>query len=540
MRVVVFVIFSILPLFGEVYKVGDYVFDFDSGWSSVKGSDPNSLLRIEKGSVYAEFIKLEDELSDFYIKSRIEQQRQQVEANAIKTSAVKTADIHSKSKAYYFTYLDKRESTVALFTYEGITYSFISDGISEDVFKKLIFTFRKDGEVIEIPKPKPKPKHKKVSAKKIEETNLDYISIADNIIASGTYLIDTSQPTTSEILASSKTVEIENIIPQISTPSPIKIEEQVQRKSLADRLTEYLITNRARNKMILNRKPIPPYIGLSIMVCYVLLCIFLRTKLNYSNLKLKPYPKDLPADFLFPFIITRLSTSSETLYQIVTRTGQFLSASFQHTYRRYFPKAIVWFLVFHILWSLSIFFDEKLFENIFLSLPFGNYLLSFIEIPFIAAYLFTLYHKNISTPKLVVKDSQMNDISSVIISQGYFIVKDAKGKDCLRVKKVGLWKRKFVFIDEDNRQFMEVRDYYPQIWKWVRLLGNFILKKRCYYSIHNEKGDMIGFLFLDPSNFNSYQIHFDFDYMRLVNSIQLVASILMIISTEREENILVL
>ncbi len=538
MRLAIVILLSVLPLFSEVYKVGDCVFDFDSGWSSTKGSDPNSLLRIEKGSSYAEFIKLEDELSDFYLKSRIEEQRQQVEAKAIKTSSVKVADIHSKAKAYYFTYSDKRESTVALFSYEGITYSFISDGISEDAFKKLIFTFRKEGETIEIAKPKPKPKPKKAQQKPIEETSLEYISIVEQTTT-------TSDLSNLQDLQSTQTLTQTEIPPQTTSttrPQPtVEIKPQIQQNSFIKSLNEYLASNQTNKKMILNRKPLPSFVGLSVVVLYLIFSFLLKKKFSsYSNLKLKPYPKDLPPDFLFPFIITRLSTSGETLYQIITRPGQFLSASFQHNYRKYFPKALVWLLVFHIVWSVSSLFDERFFENIFLSLPFGNYLLSFIELPFIAAYLFTLYHKKNSSLTLVIKDPQMNDISTALVSKECFIIKDAKGRDTLKIKKIGFWKRRFVFINEDNQQFMEIRDWYPEIWKWVKILGNFLLKRRSYYSIHNEKGDMVGFLFLDPSNFNSYQIHFDYDYTRLVNSIQLLASILLIISVEREENILVL
>lgn len=541
MKGIFFILMLGCSIFGETYRVDNYVFDFESGWNTTKGTDPNSILRIEKGSSYAEFIKLEDELSDFYLKSRLQQQLEQIESKALKASSIKSADIHSKSKAYYFTYSDKKESTIALFTYDGVTYSFISYGIDENIFKKMIFSFRKDGEIIEIPKPKPKPqKTVKKLHKPVEETNLNYIQVSENIVSSSN-LSDLNQSVdASTSTISTQTINIEEIIstPQVSVSS-LQIKQQIVRESFVDSFKKYIETNSTSNRMFIKRNPVPYQVSLAVFILYLGLCLFYRKRLAvYQNLKLKPYPKDMPPDFLFPFIITRLKTPSETIYQIITRTGQFLSASFKHEYMRYFPNAILWLLIFHFIWSITGIFDKKLVEKIFLSIPLGGYILSFIEIPFIAAYLFTYYHKRKEEKKLIIKDSQMNDIASVVYIRDGFVVKDSKGRDAVKVKKEGFWKRRFVFLDEDGEIFMEIKDNYPEIWKWIKILGNFFMKKRCYYSIFNEKGDMIGFLFLDPSNFNSYQVHFDFDFMRIINSVHLVSAILFIISSEKESSFL--
>lgn len=540
---IVFFLFLNLHIQCEVYKLDGFIFDFDSGWHSTKGSDPNSSLRLEKNSYYAEFIKLEDELSDFYIKTRLEEQRQQMEAKAVKTSFVKTTNIHTKSKAYYFTYQDKKESVIALFTYEGFTYSLISFGIDEDSFKKLIFTFRKDGETIEIPKPPPKPKKIVSKQKNIEDTNLQYISIAEKIISSSSLILSTITESTSNVVSlSTETVRIEDVIPStpiIEEKKSLDMKEQVIRKSSSDKLMEYLKSNMQNNKMLVGRKPLNPYFVISIVLLYIILSFYFKFRFSkYSNLKIKPYPKELPPDFLFPFIITRINFSNETVYQIITRTGQSLSASILHPWRSLFSLSMIMLLVFHALWSISSIFNEKLVEMIFLSLPFGGYVLSFIEVPFIIGYIWTFYQRKKTELKLVVKDSQMAELATVVPTNEGFTVKDAKGRDVIKVKRVGFWKRRYIFINEDNQQFMEVRDEYPEIWIWVKLLGNYFIKKRCYYSIRNEKNDMVGFLYIDPSNFNHYQIHFDYDYMRLVNSVQLVSSIIYIISTDTEEHIL--
>ncbi|MCX7642136.1 MAG: hypothetical protein N2Z20_05840 [Elusimicrobiales bacterium] len=541
---IIFLLALSFNFWSELYKVDSFVFDFDSSWNSTKGSDPNSSLRIEKGANYAEFIKLEDELSDFYIKSRLEEQRQQIEAKALKPSSVKVTNIHTKSKAYYFTYQDRKESTIALFTYDGLTYSFISSGIGEDLFKKMIFTFRKEGESIEIPKPQQKPKRNVSKPKPIENTNLQYISIAENILSSipvnsSTYSITS----TTETSLSTEIVKIEDVIPssEVVEHKTLGIKEQVVKKSFLQKFSEYIKSQHQNSKMVVERKPLSPYFTIFIIIIYIGVSLFFRFKISkYSNLRLKPYPKELPPDFLFPFIITRLKTSKETIYQIITRTGQFLSASISHPYRALYPSSIVLLILFHGFWSLISIFDDKIIEDIFLSIPFGNYLLSFIEIPFLIAYFWTYYNKNKFVSKLVIKDSQMAEISTAISTSDGFVIKDLKGRETIKIKRIGFWKRRYVFINEDNNQFMEIRDEYPTIWIAIKVIGNYFIKKRCYYSIRNEKDDLVGFLYLDNNNFDSYQVHFDFDYMRLVNSVQLVASILYIISVDREEHIFIL
>lgn len=530
----------LLSLYCEVYKVDGFVFDFESSWHTTKGRDPNSSLRLEKDSYYAEFIKLEDELSDFYIKTRLEEQRQQIEAKAIKTSAVKTTNIHTKSKAYYFTYQDKKESIIALFTYDGVTYSFISFGVDEDSFKKLIFTFRKEGEVVEIPKPPPKPKKILPKPKPIEETNLGYISITDKIVSS------TSMVPTEMVEGSAEGVELstitlppEKIVGVVEEEKPLSIEEEFAERSFMDRVLEYLKKNRENTKMPFERRPFNPYLVTSIILLYLILSFYLRAKFSgYSNLRIKPYPKDLPPDFLFPFIITRVSLKNERIYQILTRPGQTLSATISYPWRGLLSYSLIMLISFHALWSISTFFNKDIFEGLFLSLPFGGYLLSFVEIPFIIVFIISFYKKKTSQMSLVVKDPQMADLATVIPMGDVFVVKDAKGREAIKVKRIGFWKRRYIFLDEDDKQIVELKDEHPEIWIWIKLLGNWIIKKRCYYSLRNERNEIIGFLYLDPSNFDHYQLHFDFDYMRLVNSVQLLSAILCIISIDSEEHIL--
>ncbi|MEF3279893.1 MAG: hypothetical protein K6357_02865 [Elusimicrobiota bacterium] len=538
----IFLFFLILSFyaFSAEYKVEGFVFDFDDGWNIVKSRDPQSVLKIEKNGSSVEFIKMDDELSDFYLNSRLQEQRNVLINKGIKPSDIKTTSIHFVSKAYYFYYEDRKTNIVSLFTYGGVTYNLFATGLSEESFKKIIFSFRKEGEKIEIKSQKPKPKPVAKKIKKIpEESFVSYVSISDSTAS----VVSVSTPTNVDVVISSITTDIiEEKTPEISSAQPSQsILKEPVKSDKSDLITSIdLMIKNANKKTIAKRKPLDKYIMLVILVIYVILNIILRWKFSkYSNPKIKPYPKEMPPDFLFPFIITKIESANETMYQIITRTNQFLSAHFNHNYKKYNKWGIYGILIIHILWSLGEFIREGFFAAIILSFPLGNYVLSFVEVPFVVMIIFSLFLKYRENQKVVVSDSQMNTLCEVIKSKNGFVVKDAKGRDVIKVLKAGnYFKRVWNCFNEDDQLILTIKDDLPQIWVWIKLLGNKFMKKRCYYSAYGDNNNRIGFLFLDLNSINGYQVHFDYDYFRLVNSIHLVSIFLYIISVEKEENIL--
>jgi hypothetical protein len=195
----------------------------------------------------------------------------------------------------------------------------------------------------------------------------------------------------------------------------------------------------------------------------------------------------------------------------------------------------------HITWSLSEFIKANFFQNLILSLPLGSYIISFIELPFIIMILYGVYSKAKENRMLVIKDSQMNLITTTIKENDSFVVKNSQGRSVTKVKRRGsLFKREWVCYDEDDKEILVIRDDYPLVWMVTKILGNKFLKARSYYSIYIEGDKRIGFLFLDPNSYDGYQIHYDFDYFRLINPMYLSSVFIYIISTQREESFLLL
>jgi len=542
-----FVCFNVFA-FAKEYKVGSFIFDFEDGWNETKGKDPNSVLKIEKGDSYIEFIKIDDELSDFYLNSRINEQREVLVNKGIKPSDIKTQTIHSVSKIYYFSYDDKKNNILGLFTYQSNTYNFLSYGVSDETFKKLIFTFRNVGEKIEIAivKPKPKPKPKIIAKKegKTKEDNFSGVSYVS--ITESTSTQNTSQPVQT-LIESTSSYEPKKE-PKVSVSS-LPAEQQKTMPNIQANLNESIkfisstldnIIKNSNSKPFLNRKPIDKYLILGLIIFYFILVLVFRHKFSkYSNPKIKPYPKEMPPDFLFPFIITKVETGPETMYQVITRNNQFLSAHFNHNYKKFLKYGVNPIIIIHIVWSLGEFVRTGFFSAIVLSIPLGRYIISLIEFPFLLLILYSLFLKYREKQKLYISDSQMNVLSEIVKLTDGFVVKDGKGREILKVKKTGgYFKREWNIINEDNQLIMTVKDDYPDIWLWTKLLGNTFLKQRCYYGMYVENQKRIGFLFLDPNSISGYQLHFDYDYFRLVNPLFLVSVFLYIISKEKEESIL--
>ena len=526
------------------YKFLDFVFDFDDGWSQVKGTDPNSVFRIEKNGSYIEFIKMEDELSDFYLNSMISKQKESIFSKGLKPSEIKTASIHGVSKAYYFYYTDTKINIVSLFTYSQISFTVIASGISEEIFKNLIFKFRKEGEKIEIPiaKPKPKPKPKPIT-KKEKEPNVGFISISDlstsTLTITSSSVLESSVSTTTEVTQSlivSSVVEKEKMEDNF-----ISTQNTKEDKNLISNIIGYLDKSKGK-KAIIERKPLNKYFVLSLVIIYFVAIFIFKLKFSsYSNPKMKPYPKDMPPDFFFPIIVIRVRMLEETLYQIITRTNQFLSAHYNHSYKKFTTIGISFIMYLHIIWSLSEFIKANFFQNLILSLPLGSYIISFIELPFIVIILYGVYSKAKENRMLVIKDSQMNLITTTVKENGSFVVKNSQGRSVTKVKRRGsLFKREWVCYDEDDKEIFVIKDDYPLVWMVTKILGNKFLKARSYYSIYIEGDKRIGFLFLDPNSYDGYQIHYDFDYFRLINPMYLSSVFLYIISTQKEESFLFL
>lgn len=532
-RLIISVLFF-LSLFvsAKEYSFENFVFDFSDGWSKVESNDPQSVLKIAKGNSSIEFIKMEEELSDFYLKSKLEKQRESFIENALNPSSIRTASIHGKAVAYYLYYDDTTTNIVCLFTYGEASFMLITKGISESVFKNMIYTFRNAGEKIEQPAPQRKTKRKKIKIKEKQETEsrLQYFFTESSTATVSTGTLVSASTYTEGAGISTVSVETEKQIGVTQTEG--KKEEFESEKIFPDLMKKEI-------KPLINRKPVNKFLMLGFIAFYFIVVFIFKARFaGYKNPKMTLYPKEMTPDFLFPLIITRVKTATDTMFQIITRTNQFLTGSISHEYRKFYVPGMLGLIYLHVLWSLSEFIKDGFFVDLVLKLPLGGIIISFIELPFIILIIYGVVKKKSENPKITVTDMQTNVICEVEKKNGELVVLDSKQREVARLKKTGTYfKREWDYLGEEGEFLLKVKDEHPDIWTVTRLFGNKLIGVRSFYTFYKDD-KMIGFVYIDPSSKNNYQIHFDYAYFRLIKPIQLAAAVLYIISTDREEGFL--
>ena len=510
--------------FAKTHNANDlFEIDIEDSFTPAKSNDPAVVLRLENGKNFIEFAKLEDELSDFYLKSRIKEQAETIKQKGENVSDIKNASIHSISTAYYITY---KENIVCLLTYNGISYNVIASGIPESKFKEIIYFFRKPQEKVEPPKPAPAPK--KIAKKHIE-------------IEKSSTTIETPIISSTDVLISSTNIETAtNAITetQVSTSTFIKEENMEELKKNAFSFISKLSEKSSESKMLIKRKPLNKNITAGLLIVWLILVFTFNSKYSkIPNPKITPYPQDVPPDFFFPFIITRVRTAKETFYHIITRQKQILSGYYNHSYQPLLSVAIYGLLTMHLLWSLSEYISENLFINLISSLPLGGYIAAIPELPFILLLIYGLIKKSKTTQRLDIEDNQRNIIVSVLKDKKFYAaLKDGKGKEVAYLRFNGnKFKRMWQFIDTDNQIVFNICDDHPQIYKAIKLFGNPFRNLRCRYSIFVDN-KRAGFLYIDFNSKDSFQVHLEYGFARLAHPAHIMASLLYISAIEKESS----
>jgi len=522
----IIVLFSFFHIsFAIDYKADKdlFVINLDKEWNRTKSNDPAAVLRLEKGKDFIEISKLDDELSDFYLKARLKEQIDDLKNKGVSLlSDIKSATIHSVANAYFITYTkDSQNNIISFLTYGGNSYAFVSSGISESDFKDIIYFFRKPDEKVEVKKIKPvQPKRVKVAKVEKKEEKEEIISFSSYNFISNVSLEEANKEVS--IVDENKQIE------EANEQTKKIIKDIVQQKS-----------DITQNPYI-KRNPLNKYLTASIIIIWFILSLFFSSIGNrIQNPKLTPYPKEVPPDFFFPFIITRVSTFKETMYQIITRQKQVLSAYYNHESRKFLFFGIYGIIFIEIIWSLSGFINDSFFASFLISLPGGKFIASFPEFPFVIILILGFIKKFGENEKLIIQDSQMNIIMEVLKDKNFYaVLKDGKGKDVARLHKKGsIFKREWHFTDLDNQVAFTIIDDHPEIYLASKLFGSQGGKLRNRYSIFVDN-KRVGFLFIDPNSKDGFQIHQEYDYARVAHPAQILASILYIISREKEKTIL--
>jgi len=520
------------PIFAGEFQDTDAVLavDFPSGWLTGRSDDPAVALKLEKGKSFFEFSKLDSELSDYYLKARVKEQVDSLRSKGNSLSGdILQAGIHGVSTAYYISYESMgTQMYIAFFTYNGLSYAISATGLDEGDFRNAVSTIRKPGEKIEVPKPK-KIKVARKSKPEPEESGVQIFKEDEPSVSTGT--VASSNP---EISSGPVAADPQMMVPvaEISGPSAGTM---VIRKTWKLFAVFKFNADPSRTPFVA-RRPLTFYVWSALMALWIVGAFWAKmVAARFQNPKLPPPPKDVPPDFFFPFVISRKSSLRDCTYNVLTRQRQLLLASFDFKHELYLAGSVYFGIFFHVFWSLLAFVGKgDLVINALLNLPGGRLWASAPEVFFVIPFIVGLFIYFKRTPVLRLYDSQSNLLMEAKRDVFYCLIRDGNGQEISRLmKKGGLASRTWDFVDTDNQIVFTIRDDYPVTHILRKIFGRLGGSLRSRYGIFAAER-RAGFVFLDPTSADRFQIHLNFDFARLAHPAQILASVLYVISKEND------
>ena len=513
---------------GEFKDKGEIIaVDFPSGWVAGKTDDPAVTLKLEKGKSFFEFSKQDSELGDYYLKARVKEQVDSLRGKGNTLSGeIRSASLHGVSSAYYTSYDSMgAEAYMAFFTYNAVSYAVSARGLSDGDFRSVLSSVRKPGEKIELPKPK---KIKVVRQKKEKDDGEELLA---QIIKNG------------EISTAAVAGATESILNafEVSTETAVGASTQSAASAAGAAAQSFLsdLAQKEENSLppYLPRKPLPFALWAVLLGIWAAGAFFAKAAAAaYKNPKLPPPPLDVPPDFFFPFVISRVSTFVDVTYNVLTRQRQLLLASFPYEHELYLAGSVYGCFFFHVAWSLlGAVGRGDAVVNALVKFPLlGRAFASLPEIFFILPFIAGLFFYFTKERYLQIYDAQSALVMEVRPENFYGLIRDGAGKEVARLVSKGTFLyRYWEFVDTDNVVIFSIRDDFPKGYLLRKLFGNLGGALRSRYGIFVQDR-RAGFVFLDPYSAGRFQIHMDYAFARLSHPAQILAAVLYVISLEND------
>lgn len=517
-------IFSLAGEFSD--KGGTIAADFPAGWSAGKSDDPAVTLKLEKGKGFFEFSKQDSELGDYYLKARVKEQVDSLRSKGSSLAGdVRPVSIRGVATAYYTSYESMgSQAYIAFFTYNSASFAISAHGLSDGEFRSVLASVRKPGEKIVLPK----PKKVKVLKKKAEPVEVpgDEAEISTAAAPGSAEEILNSFAQSSSEPVSGAEVSTQPAPAQTEAVAQNFLQELAKKQEGDDGKPPYL-----------PRAPLPALFWAVLIGLWVAGSFAARSAAAaYQNPKLPPPPSEVPPDFFFPFVITKAATPKEVVYQVVTRQRQRLMAEYASEHEVYLAVAVYGCVFFHVAWSLLAAAGlGAAVVNGLLGVPLlGRALASLPEAVFLVPLAMGLYAYFTKKPALQLYDAQNTLVLEVKPEIEYGLLRDGNSKEIARIVRKGTFMyRYWEFVDTDNLVVFAIRDDFPKGYLLRKLFGNLGGALRSRYGIFVQDR-RAGFVFLDPSSSDRFQIHMDYAFARLGHPAHILSAVLYVISKEKD------
>ena len=527
-----------ITLSADVFRdsASNFEIDFPSGWAIEKSNDPAVILRLGQKDSFAEFTKLDSELSDYYLKARVKEQVDSLRSKGNTISGeVKPVSIRGVTTAYYVRY-DAMGSPayISFLTYDEKSYAVSARGVDETAFRNMLNRFRKPGEVIKAPAPPPR-KPRKVASKVPNVAPEEEFAV--QVFRDGA-----EDSTSTAVMAGTSTaVSIDDVFRREESTGSAPAEPAPPAgpnvaEAAAGLLSRISESAGSKEPPYISRSPLPVWLAGLILGAWLIGAALARSSAaKYQNPRIALPPSDVPPDFFFPFLISRHASTKEVEYRILTRQKQSLGAYYDFAHDAWLAVGFYGLILFHLVWAFAgLLPGDNPLTNVMLGLPGGRLIASVPDLVFLMPFLFVLYKRSMRREALEIFDHQSNKIFTVTPENAYGLLRDGNGKEVARlVEKTDKDGRCWEFVDTDNLVVFAVRDDAPGISKACRFFGVQGGRLRKHYGLFVQDR-RAGYVFLDPSSPDRFQIHLEYNYSRLSQPAHILAVVLYIISRERE------
>lgn len=593
-------VFACQPVLAGEFKDKDSLFtvNMPSGWERGRSDNPAVSLRIENGSSSIEFEKQEDALSDYYLKSGVNESVEAVKARGANFygAEVNSVSMYGVNNAYYTAYsADGVNECAALFTYNSHSFALSAVNVGPELCRNILSTICKPGTVCAAPcspynclapnsckagkcvapapcspsncaapkvcknnrcinppcsaencrAPKTCISGKCVSAlaKKPKNNN----TAADNNLHAETNAeVNTSTDIAAELArrdkSSSEVMDSEgNIVKTSSEPEHISAVEtaaSATEHAVSSMLQSISSASHSKNTSLPKnaRKPLPIMVWAVIVGLWLFGSFLARCSAKmYRNPVLPPPPAEVPPDFFFPFVIDLIRTPTMVQYNIVTRQRQRLYGAYYYKYVPMLVYPVAACVLFHIAWSVLAFLGKgDLLMAKLYAIPFGQYIAICPEAIFALFFIVGL-----------VEYSKRKKVIELYDSRQTLMMRAAKEDSSYCIIRDGQGKEVAHLVKKSSS---------PRTWEFVDVDNNIqftlkddapsLYKARKLFGYQGgalrsrygifEADRRAGYTFMDPSSANKFQIHMDFAFARIAHPAQMLVAILFVSSYEKD------
>lgn len=494
--------------------------DLPSSFASIKQEDnPDLVLKAEQGGNSVTLTTLNQDVSDSMLQNRLKDDIENLRAKGYKLSGeTGKLPIQGNRTFFYTSYsAEGKRVVVGYFTYKENSYILSATGLGETELGDAVYALRSPGEKV-APRPKPKaPKPVKAAPPPSRDVAAVPLLEGDSPIAKEASKAETKPAIPESVTTASSTVAAP-AQPVVETPQAPEVKPEPPApppppKPVLPPLVE--------------RNPLPVLVWILLAGAWF---VFRgKAQKKFTGLpypKLPPLPKDVPPDFHFPFIIRKVETGEDLFYSIMSRHGQHLTAQYNKGKHSLLVSSVYGLLAFHALWSLTnaIGLAPKIVGAL-LNFPGGRYLVSFPEIFFLGGIIAGLVMTGKRDGRLAINDPKDNEmLLQAVPDKDCVLLKDGKGKEVARIKRdTSGGGRDWQFTDAEGKYVFDLKNDHADLLSARKLYGNMggLLSSRYGVFVKDQRA---GFILNDGPD--SFQIHFDFAFMRLTNPAQIVLCVL--------------